>query len=312
MSRNYGLGQRDMTRAGKAALNYCAKKGEISFSTAATVAERWSQFSAWAREVGIKKMENVTVDAVLEYGQSLAERVEKGELAAATAQNYLSAVNSVMSIATKGRWGAVSPTHECGIPQRSAIRLDAPGGLDRAIYKAATDEAMHQIGDRAQVIIELARELGLRSKEASLLNAHAALAESKARNLICIRDGTKGGRARQIPIVSAVQRAALENAVKVQGKARAVMPADQNWKTWRNGELREIREIVKQQTGGGLHDLRSAYACERYKALTGHDAPSAGGKIVDRKLDEIARLQIAEELGHSRIDVVAEYIGGRP
>ena len=105
--------------------------------------------------------------------------------------------------------------------------------------------------------------------------------------------------------------ASLARAAEAQGSARAVMPPDQDWKSWRNGELRDTREIIQSATGGGLHDLRSAYACERYQELTGHSAPAAGGEILDRGADLTAREKISAELGHGRIDVVSEYIGGR-
>ena len=126
-----------------------------------------------------------------------------------------------------------------------------------------------------------------------------------------ISDGTKGGREREVPITSEGQREALERAAQAQGDARAVMPPGENWQTWREGELRDAREVVQEHTGGGLHDLRAAYACERYQALTGHAAPSAGGEITDKDRDAAARMAVAEELGHGRIDVVAEYVGGR-
>ena len=58
------------------------------------------------------------------------------------------------------------------------------------------------------------------------------------------------------------------------------------------------------------HD-RAAYACERYETLTGHPAPVLGGVITDRDQDREARERISAELGHGRIDVVSEYIGGR-
>ncbi len=69
--------------------------------------------------------------------------------------------------------------------------------------------------------------------------------------------------------------------------------------------------MVQQHTGGGLHDLRASYACERYEALTGHAAPCAGGEIADRDRDQAARLAVAEELGHGRAEITAEYVGGR-
>jgi len=88
-----------------------------------------------------------------------------------------------------------------------------------------------------------------------------------------------------------------------------MIPADQTWKSWRENDLRAARKIVQEHTGGGLHDLRAAYACERYESLTCNPAPVAGGEIVDRAADREAREQIAAELGHGRIDVVAEYVG---
>ena len=126
-----------------------------------------------------------------------------------------------------------------------------------------------------------------------------------------ISDGTKGGREREVPITSEAQLGTLARAAEAQGDARAVMPPGENWKTWREGELREAREVVQEHTGGGLHDLRAAYACERYEALTGHAAPCTGGEISDRDRDAAARLAVAEELGHGRAEVTSEYVGGR-
>ena len=186
------------------------------------------------------------------------------------------------------------------------MREDAPATLDRAEYETRLANARSTVSDRAASVCELSRELGLRSKEASLFDARAALKEAQEKGAVSVSDGTKGGRERQVPITSPAQLGALERAATAQGDARAVMPADQNWKQWSQGELREVREAM-----GGLHELRAAYACERYEALTGHAAPCAGGQILDRQADEAARLQVSSELGHGRIDVVSEYVGGR-
>lgn len=311
MSRNYGLGSRDMATAGTYALNAAAGKKEVSFSTAATNSERWGKFCQWARERDIKKMENVDKEVVRQYGKELSEKVNSGEISPSTAQNYLSSVNSVMGLATKGKWESVSPTRDCEIQHRSAIREDAPGALDRATYSQAIDAVREQVGERAGAVVELARELGLRSKEASLLDARQALIEARARGAVTISDGTKGGLTREVPITSPGQIEALGRAAQAQADSRAVMPAAESWKTWREGELRVARELVQENTGGGLHDLRAAYACQRYQALTGHAAPCSGGQIEDRERDQAARLAVAEELGHGRAEVTAAYVGGR-
>lgn len=309
MSRNFSLGQRDMERAGRAALDQAARSGHISFSTAANNSERWRCFTKWAKEHDIKKMENVSKKLVTDYGLFLAEQVRSSAMAASTAQNYVSAVNSVMTIATN--WHSVSPTKDCGIEQRCAVRQDTPAALNREIYGRALAIVSQRLGERASAVVELARELGLRTKEASLLNAREALKEALRKGQVTLRDGTKGGRERDIPITLSSQKKALQRASQAQGKARAVMPEGLNWKTWRSGELRETRNVIRELTGGSLHDLRASYACERYEALAQHPAPCTGASIQDRQLDEEARLQIALELGHSRIEVVAEYVGGR-
>ncbi len=311
MSRNFGLGQRDMGKAGEVALQNSAREGAVSFSTAATNGDRWQSFANWAKEEGVKKMENVTAELVKEYGKELAEKVNSGEMAAATAQNYVSAINSVMAIATQGDWKSVSPTKDCSISERSQVRQDAPGALDRTAYSRALDAVRAEVGERAAAVVELARELGLRSKEASLLDARAALAEASERGAVTITEGSKGGREREVPITSPGQVQALERAAQAQGDARAVMPPGENWQSWREGQLRDARELVQAATGGGLHDLRAAYACQRYESLTGHAAPCAGGEIHDRAADLAARLEISAELGHGRVDVASEYLGGR-
>lgn len=298
-----------MERAGRAALNKATGSAQISFSTAATNADRWIVFAKWAKAHGIKKMENVSKDVVISYGRFLSEKVRVSSMAAATAQNYVSAVNSVMSIATS--WHSVSPTKDCGIAQRCAIRQDTPAALDREIYEQALRAVEVQIGERAAAVVELARELGLRTKEASLLNAKNALREAKSRGLITVLDGSKGGRERQIPITLPSQIEALLRASEAQGSARSVIPEEQNWKTWRSGELRETRNVIREQTGGSLHDLRASYACERYQTLVQHQAPCTGAPIQNKPLDKQARLQIAAELGHARIEVVSEYVGGQ-
>jgi hypothetical protein len=77
--------------------------------------------------------------------------------------------------------------------------------------------------------------------------------------------------------------------------------------------IRSARDVLHAHKLKGFHELRAAYACERYEQITQHPAPINGGQCcqVDRNLDREARTQISHELGHGRIDVVAAYIGGR-
>ena len=305
MSRNFGLGSRNMADAARIALGRAADRGEMSFASAAAVGDRFALFASWAKAEGIGRMERIDRELVERYGQELAERVEAGEMSASYAQNLVSAVNTVMSLVTE--WQSVSPTKDCGIAERSTIREEAPGALDREAYGRALEAVRQELGDRVAAVVELAREFGLRSKEASLLDARAALVEAQNRGAMTVSEGTKGGRTREVPITSQRQLEALSRAAIAQGQDRSLIPASESWKGWREVTLRDAREIVKEHTGGGLHDLRAAYACERYEALTGHAAPVVSGERYGD--DREAREQIAEELGHGRADVTTEYLG---
>ena len=80
MSRNFGLGSRDMGTAGQYALNNAAQSGGVSFSTAATNGDRWQSFADWAKEEGVKKMEAFINESltreIAEFAQDKAAVVE--------------------------------------------------------------------------------------------------------------------------------------------------------------------------------------------------------------------------------------------
>jgi hypothetical protein len=301
-----------MVDAGRMALEREADQGGMSLASVATNVERWSQFVSFAKENGVARMENISQDLVIAYGNTLIEKVDTEQLSPSYAQNLVSSINVVMSAATGGQWQSVGPVTVCHLPQRSAIRNTVPGSLDRLRFENTLAALRESGAARGAAIAELARDLGLRSKEASLLDARVALRQAQETGSVHIVLGTKGGYARGIP-VNTLQMDVLRRAANVQGIERGVMPGDKNWREWREGGLRAIRETVQQYTNGGLHDLRAAYACQRYREITGHLAPvEACGKLTSaRAVDYAARLQIAQELGHNRVDVVAEYIGGR-
>ena len=62
------------------------------------------------------------------------------------------------------------------------------------------------------------------------------------------------------------------------------------------------------------HGLRHAYAQARYKELTGWEAPINGGSTAkqltpeQKQKDHEARMIITESLGHSRRQIVANYL----
>lgn len=278
--------------------------GNCGYSTAETHSDRFSQFASWAKENGVNRMEKVDQELVQRYGQELAA----SDKSPAYAQNCVSSVNTVMSAATGGKWESVSPTKDCGIEARSHVREEAPASIDREAA-ARMVAAASGVSERCGAMAEVAHQFGLRSEEAAKMDAQKALSDAQERGAWTVENGTKGGQAREAEVRSDSQMAALERAAAAQEHGRSLIPSDQSYAQFREGDMREAREAM-QAEGGGWHDLRAGYACERYESLTGHAAPCVEGeREAERDEDRSAREQISEELGHHRIDVTASYLG---
>lgn len=305
-----------MGRAGQMALNAAARAGAISFSTAGTNGARFKEFYEYARENNIKYMEKVTKEIVVRYGETLQEKVRNGELTPATAQNLVSAVNSVMDLATKGKWQSVSPTKDCGISQRSGIATTNKSISDKE-YTRRTES----LPERISALVQLQRTLGLRFEESAKLDAAKALRQATTNGSISIKAGTKGGRAREIP-ASPEAIAALKFAMEIQGKDRSMIPGEKTYVQFRDESYRELREVEAH----GFHAARHAWAQERYRELAGADAPIVHGwtrgerfeRLAEalsvsveqaREIDAEARMQVARDLGHGRMDVTDAYLG---
>jgi len=307
--RNFGYGKQ-MAWAGKQALK--DHYGNGHYGTVTGHAERWQRFVTWCRdERDIRDSRLIDSEVVQDYGKSLRDTVGAG-MSPAYAQNLLSSVNVVMQAMRNDRQVRVAPVALVG--QRSRVRTDPPAGLDRKAVRQCADQLRQNGHERVAATIEVARALGLRLKEASLLNTRVALGQVKKRGAVNITAGTKGGRGhrvdRWVP-VSGSTIGCLVRAAKAQRRGRNLIPANLTWKQWYS-HIHHVWASVRDDYGlKKIHDLRAAYACERYKQLTGSAAPVIASRLcVDRSTDRTARQTIAQELGHARIDVVTAYIGG--
>ncbi len=311
-SRNFGFGQK-MAWAGKQVLR--ERHGDGHHRSVAAHAERWAHFVGWARDnCAIRDAREVDRATLDRFGKTLADKVREGNASVAYAQNLLSTVNVALEALRGDTRVRCSPSALVG--QRSHVRGDPPAGMDRRAVQACAETLRARGHAHAAAVIELARELGLRVREASLLDARAAVGEAVHHGAIDVTEGTKGGRGRRVDRwvpVSATAREGLRRAAKVQGPARNLVPPQLSWRQW-NDHLHHVWAGIRGQYGlGKLHDLRAAYACERYQRLAGAAAPATNsGRVASSEADRAARAVIAQELGHGRTDVVAAYVGGRP
>jgi len=160
-----------------------------------------------------------------------------------------------------------------------------------------------------KISLELQRVFGLRREESLKIKPHMA---DKGDKLELLPTWCKGGRGRTIPIRTDEQRYWLEQAKQLAGKfGSSLIPENKNY-------IQQRSVYDKQVTRAGLknlHGLRHAYAQQRYKELTGWDAPINGGlksfqlTKEQKQIDYQARMVLTEELAHSREQITVNYLG---
>ncbi|SNB59740.1 MULTISPECIES: integrase domain-containing protein [unclassified Pseudomonas] len=315
--RNFGYG-RQLSYAGPQALKDMFGGGH--YGTVKAHCDRWQAFVKWCRSEhgpGINDARQIDRKVLADYAAYLRDAVECGSLAISTAQNRLSSVNRTMA-ALRGDQHVKLPSPSKALcMRRTGVRHSVPQGQDREQVKQIVDALCRHHQQRAAAIVLLARATGMRLREAILADLPRLTREAHDLGRINIQDGTKGGRAG----ASAPRWIAVDDHVRgALGFARQVSPAgscnliapDERYLTLLQEIVRPARCILHAHNLKGFHELRAAYACERYEHITQHPAPINGGQCygVDRHLDREARRHISYELGHGRIEVVAAYIGG--
>ncbi|WP_223534670.1 integrase domain-containing protein [Pseudomonas sp. GL-B-16] len=316
--RNFGYG-RQLSYAGPQALHDLFDGGH--YGTVKAHSERWQAFVRWCRSEegpGFNDARQIDRQTLLDYAGHLRQQVERGELAIATAQNRLSSVNRTMAALRGDQYVKVpSPSKALGM-QRTSVRRSVPQGQDREQVKRIVKVLCEHQMPRAAAIAQLARATGMRLREAILADLPRLKCEAEQLGRINIQDGTKGGRSgasapRWITVDGHI-RDALEFALQVSPDgSRNLLAQNESYLDFQQGIVRPTRDILHKNNLKGFHELRAAYACDRYEQITHHLAPINGGSCyqIDRRLDQQARVQISYELGHSRVDVVSAYIGGR-
>ena len=241
------------------------------------------------RATGLKRKH---VDALV------AEWQRQG-LAVGTVKNRMSALRWWASHI--GRPGVVGTNAAHGIGERRYVtNEDRSAVLDPEKLARVTDP-------HVAMSLRLQAAFGLRREEA--IKFTPAYADRGDRVRIKA-SWTKGGRAREIPIRNEHQRAVLDAARRLAGGG-ALIPGGRNY-------VGQRKVYERQAEAAGLsrmHGLRHTYAQARYEALTGWKAPAAGGPRrrslgpARRRIDKAARIAIARELGHGRLEIVPVYIG---
>lgn len=312
--KNFGLRSRDMTRALVTAYQMETANGD---NTKNSCKSALKDFSTYQKSLHVRDLRQIERKHVIAYANNLGERFELGEISASTAQNYMSKVNVAMGHARMDKKCRVEGVKDANIPTRSGIAI-----VDSSVSQELHDTTKLNIPIRLAAQLELQRNLGLRLKESSLIDAKSVLAHAEKTGDIKISAGTKGGRPRVFPVTSQKQIEALKNAADIQKNDRSMIPEDQKWSQYQNKCYQDI-----SKTELHFHGERHHYATERYESLIGIKCPVQAGikhgalhhKYIAEKLnitlkdakilDKKTRLQVATELGHSRVDITNHYLG---
>ena len=316
--RNFGYG-RQLSYAGPQALKDMFGGGH--YGTVKAHCDRWQAFVKWCRSEqgpGLNDARQIDRKVLADYAAHLRDLVGRGDLAVSTAQNRLSSVNRAMAALRGDQCVKLpSPSKALGM-QRTGVRHSVTQGQHREQVQQIVDALCRHHQLRAAAVVLVARATGMRLREAILADLPRLSHEANVLGRINIQDGTKGGRAgasapRWIAVDDHVQNA-LEFARRVSpAGSRNLIAPHKSYLSFLQEIIRPARDILHAQNLKGFHELRAAFACERYEQITQHRAPINGGECCqgDLCLDREARRIISYELGHGRLDVVAAYIGGR-
>jgi site-specific recombinase XerC len=155
--------------------------------------------------------------------------------------------------------------------------------------------------------LKLQAAFGLRREESIKIRVDWA---DRGDRLMLMDSWTKGGRERQVPIRTPAQRDLLEEVKQLVGQW-SLIPRTKTY----DGQLQRFKAQCMKAGIHKVHGLRHHYAQERYRELTGWACPAKRGpaaKTLDpeqRSIDREARAIISAELGHSREQITAVYIG---
>ena len=267
----------------------------------ATQADRWRMLDLIANqlhELGYRDL--CAKNLKPKHVEALTERWKAESLSPGTIKNRMTTVRWWAEKVGKQNVVARDNDHY-GIPERQHVT-----NISKARELTGTD--LEKIADPYTAMsLRLQAAFGLRREES--IKVQPAWADRA--NVLALKDTwTKGGRAREVPIRTDAQRAVLDEAKAFAGK-RSLIPADMRYVD----QLRRFRYQCEKAGIHRVHGHRHAYAQNRYRELTGWNAPAAGGPRSreltpeQKTADRDARLTISEELGHSRLQVVSIYLG---
>ncbi|WP_170941705.1 integrase domain-containing protein [Cellvibrio mixtus] len=297
---------KNLFESGSAAVKRSARSSGGRYAWCAASIMRWRRFCNFCENLDVKSIADIDYEIVALYAESISS------CSISTRHNYISVINVVMRI-LKSHWVPVSPRRLAG-EKRSFVNSN-PVIIDRRLVHKIASQLTESNHPLLASVVNLGFYFGLRRREAALLELKNALHEAEQFGWIDIVRGTKGGRGRSVQRrvpVDEHQLAILKGMCEFLGERRCLVPEDQTYKKFSDYISSELLPVLKANGVSRLHNLRAAYACNRYQKISGFVAPRNQSDpllLASSCADTHAREIITGELGHGRIEIVSSYVG---
>lgn len=245
---------------------------------------------------------------------ALAKAWEAQGLSPSTVQNNISTFRIFAGwIGKAGMVEASSRYVGPGVAARSSICKEDKSWEAQGVDVVAKIEEVLRKDVRVGLQLALQATFGFRAREAMQVRPNVAYKalEADGRGYLMVNLGTKGGRDRVVP-VDTPEKVRMVEVAKTYADGPLTSTSDQEMTLaqWKNHYYHVLRSCgITRKNGLTSHGLRHGYANDRYREITGEASPVRGGGTPDRDADRAARLEIAEELGHSRESVTTHYLG---
>ncbi|MBT2989914.1 MAG: integrase domain-containing protein [Candidatus Thiodiazotropha sp. (ex Ctena orbiculata)] len=283
-------------------LNYqlkqiCHRNRDGSYSTQAKRFHHLMMMANQLHDLGFRGMTARSLKP--KHVDALVKHWMEQELAVGTIKNRMSVLRWWAEKVAKQNVIARSNEHY-GIPDRQFVSSTPKA-------TGVTVQELDKITDPyVRMSLELQQAFGLRREEAIKFIPSFA---DRGNHITLKSTWTKGGKERDVPVRTDVQREVLKRAHQLAGSG-SLIPQDRNY-------IQQLRVYERQTANAGLsklHGLRHAYAQARYEELTGWKAPAAGGPVAkalspgQKVMDRQARRTVSRELGHIREQITSVYL----
>lgn len=282
----------------------CERNRDGSHATQANRKAMLSLFTEQLKDFGYKINQMRPSDLKGRHINALVSKWKSEGLSTGTIKNRMTTL----------RWWAEK------VGKAEIVKENSVYGIENRVYVTNADKSvsikdldLSLIDENIAQSLRLQDAFGLRREESMKFQPEYALDGQRIENAKYIRlkdSWTKGGRSRNIPITNDKQRHELRNAYSLAvNNGGSMIPQNKTYKT----HLASFERVTHDLGVGQTHGLRHGYAQTRYRELMGFDCPAVGGyrelTADEKQQDKVIRLQISEELGHSRINITSVYLG---